>query len=134
MSMCKRVHVQAATVSMVPCPCASSNHSRCVCLDPPRIRLSSQKDKFSTLGSLVATGRLVVQLTRDGVEGSLGVQIGDEEVYIPIPAWTGLWADADILTKFFHRHGANGRCISIVFEVAEPQVALRHRVPSLDDP
>jgi len=79
------------------------------------------KDKFSTLGDLVATGRLVVQLTRDDVEGSLGVQIGDEEVYIPIPAWTGLWADADILTKFFHRHGANGRCISFVFEVAEPQ-------------
>ena len=88
-------------------------------------------DKFSSVGNLFATGRLVYQLTRDGVEGSLGVRMDCEEVYVPIPSGFGLWADAEILTKLPHKHAANDRCISIVYEIAEPQVGFRHEHPAL---
>ena len=51
----------------------------------------------------------------------MGVKMDGVEAYFPIPSCTGLWADGELLTQL-HRHGISGRCISIVYEVAEPQV------------
>ena len=66
------------------------------------------------------TGRCLFYVMEEGRFASLRVRRGGAEVEVVVPRGSGIYCTVALLA-LPHAHGANGRCISYVVEVARPE-------------
>ena len=71
------------------------------------------------------TGRFILYYTLNGRRACLRVKWGDAEVAVWVPSGCAIYATNELL-NYMHAHGAAGRCISYVIEVARQNMPTSH--------
>jgi len=81
--------------------------------------LGKHKDSFF---SDAADGRAIGYYMSGGATASLDLFLDDEMMVLTVPRGAMLYCKREFLENVWHAHGANGRSISLVSEVANPSL------------